>query len=108
LLDPLGMLDPQVVVNLLQQVRVSADFLGHSHIASVEDSSVPGEGSFFKATTEPSTSDVISARQQPSETISKEATHLLAVRTALGQLDHFAALVSQQLGQQSALRKRQS
>ncbi len=37
LLDPVGMLDPQVVVNLLQQVRVSADFLGHSHIDSVED-----------------------------------------------------------------------
>jgi len=35
LLDPLGMLDPQVVVNLLQQVRVSVDFLRHSRIDSV-------------------------------------------------------------------------
>jgi hypothetical protein len=109
LLDPLGMLDPEVVMNLLQQVRVSADLLGHEHIDSVEDSSVPGEGSFLKATTESSTGgDVVSARQQSSETISKEATSLLAVCTTLRQLDHFAALVSEQLGQQSALRKGQS
>ena len=40
LLDPLGMLDPEVVMNLLQQVRLSADLLGHDHIDSVEDSSV--------------------------------------------------------------------
>ena len=35
-LDPFGMLDPQIVVNLLQQVRVSVDFLGHDHIDSLE------------------------------------------------------------------------
>jgi hypothetical protein len=58
-------------------------------IDSVEDSSVPGEGSFLKATTESSTGgDVVSARQQSSETISKEATSLLAVCTTLRQLDH--------------------
>jgi len=55
LLDPLGMLDPQVVVNLLQQVRVSAEVLGDSHIESVEGSSVPGDGSSLKTTTESST-----------------------------------------------------
>jgi hypothetical protein len=45
----------------------------------------------------------MSARQYPGETISKEATSLLGVCTTLGRLGHFAALVSQQLGQQSAL-----
>ena len=55
MLDPLGMLDPQIVVNLLQQVCVGAEFLGHSHIDSVEDSSVPGDGSSLKTATEPST-----------------------------------------------------
>jgi hypothetical protein len=40
---------------------------------------------------------------KPSETISKEAMSLLVVYTTPGRLDHFAALVSQQLGQQSAL-----
>jgi hypothetical protein len=43
------------------------------------------------------------ARRQPSETISREATSLLGVCKTLGRLDHFVALVSQQLGQQSAL-----
>jgi hypothetical protein len=42
-------------VNLLQQVRVGADFLGHSHIKSVENSSVPRNGFFSKTTTESST-----------------------------------------------------
>ena len=55
MLDPLGMLFPQVVVNLLQQVRVRVDFVHHSHIDSVEDSSVPGDGFSLKTTTEPST-----------------------------------------------------
>ena len=45
----------------------------------------------------------MSARQQPSETISKEAISLLEECTTPGRLDHFAALLSQQLGQQSAL-----
>jgi hypothetical protein len=49
----------------------------------------------------------MSDRYQPSEAISKEAKSVLAECTTLGQFDHFAALVSQQLGQQSALRKGQ-
>jgi len=62
-LDPVGMLDPQVVVNLLQQVRVSADLLGHSHIESVEDSSVPGHSFFSETTTEsPTGGDVMITR----------------------------------------------
>jgi hypothetical protein len=64
LLDPLGMLDPQVVVNLLQQVRVGVDFVHHSHIDSVEDSSVPGDGFSSETTTESSTGgDVMITRQ---------------------------------------------
>jgi len=58
------MLDPQVVVNLLQQVRVSADFLGHSHIESVEDSSVPGDSFFSETTTEsPTRGDAMITRE---------------------------------------------
>jgi hypothetical protein len=49
------MLEPQIVVNLLQQVRVAADFLGHTHIKSGEDSSVPANDFFAKTTTESST-----------------------------------------------------
>jgi hypothetical protein len=56
-LDPIGMLDPQIIVNFLQQVCVGAEFVGHGHIDSVEDSSGPREDAFFKATTESSTGD---------------------------------------------------
>jgi hypothetical protein len=102
------MLDPQIIANLSEQFCEDVDFVGHSD-DSVETSSGPREGSFFKATTESSTGDdAMSARQQPSEAISKQATALLAVRMTLGQLDHFAALASQQLDQQSTLRKGQS
>jgi len=45
----------------------------------------------------------MSARQYPGETISKEAMSLLKECTTPGRLDHFAALLSQQLAQQSAL-----
>jgi hypothetical protein len=48
-------LDPESVVDLLQQVRVSADFLGVNHTESIDDSSVPGNGSSLHTTTEPST-----------------------------------------------------
>jgi len=48
------MLDPQIIVDFLQQVCVGAEFVGHGHIDSVEDSSGPRECAFFKATTESS------------------------------------------------------
>jgi hypothetical protein len=38
-------------------------------------------------------------------TIPKDGTHLLAASATPGRLDHFLALVLQQHGQQSALRK---
>jgi hypothetical protein len=43
---------------------------------------------------------------RPSEGIPKGGTHVPAVCTTLGQLDYFAALPSQQDGEQSALRER--
>jgi hypothetical protein len=30
------MLDSQIIANLLEQVRIGADFLGHSHINSMK------------------------------------------------------------------------
>ena len=43
-LDPVGMLAPQIIADLFQQVRIRVDFPDHSHIDSAEDSSVPGKG----------------------------------------------------------------
>jgi hypothetical protein len=42
---------------------------------------------------------------RPSEGTPNGGTHVLAVCATLGQLDYFAALVFQQHGEQSALRK---
>jgi len=49
------MLDPEIIVNFLQQVCVGAEFVGHSHIDAVEDSGVPGDGFSSYSTTESST-----------------------------------------------------
>jgi hypothetical protein len=73
----------------------------------VKDSSVPRNGS-SKASAESSTSGgTVSARRQPREDTPKGGTQLLAVCATPGQLDHFAALMLQQHGQQSALGKGQ-
>jgi hypothetical protein len=45
---------------------------------------------------------------QPSERTPKGGTPLLPVRATPGHLNHFATLVFQQRGQQSALRKGES
>jgi hypothetical protein len=42
---------------------------------------------------------------ESAPTIPKDGTHLLAACAMPGRLDHFSALVLQQHGQQSALRK---
>jgi hypothetical protein len=42
---------------------------------------------------------------RPSKCIPKSGTHALALCTASGQLEYFAALALQQHGEQSALRK---
>jgi hypothetical protein len=44
LLDPLGMLEPQVIVNLLQQVGVRVDLSSHG-VGLLKDSSVPRDSS---------------------------------------------------------------
>ena len=75
-LDPFGVLDPQVAVNLLP---------------------VPGvvdERSCRERT------------KWPSEGLPKGGTHVLAVGVTLGQLDDRVALALQQHSEQSALRKR--
>jgi len=38
------MLDPQIIVNLFQQVRIGEEFVCHGHIDSVETSGVPWKG----------------------------------------------------------------
>ncbi len=61
-LDPLRMLDPQIIANLLQQFCEGADFVGHGN-DSVENSSGPGEDSLSRSPTGPPTGDSMRARQ---------------------------------------------
>jgi hypothetical protein len=75
-LDPFGMADPQVVVNLLPAPGV------------VDERS-------YRART-----------KWPNEGLPKAGTQVLAVCMTLGQLDDCVALALQQNGEQSALRKR--
>ena len=44
-LDPFGMLDPQIVVNLLLELGVCVDFVKHGKLALLKDSSAAGDGS---------------------------------------------------------------
>ena len=74
-LDPFGMLDPQVVVNLLPAPGVVDE-------RSCRERAV-----------------------RPSEGIPKGGTNVLALCATPGQLDYFVALALQQHGKQSALRK---
>ena len=100
-LDPFGMLDPQVVVNLFAGVRCRCGFDETWQLASVKDSSVLRNGS-SKASPEQSTNGGAVER---APTIPKDGTRLLAACATPGRLDHFSALALQQNGQQSALRK---
>ena len=75
-LDPFGMLDPQVAVNLL-----------------------PAPGVVDERSCRVRT-------KWPSEGLPKGGTHVLAVRVTPGQLDDCVPLALQQHGQQSAFRKR--
>ena len=91
------MLEPQVVVNLLPQLRVSVDLVRHRSWL-VKDSRMPREGS-SNASAEWSTRvGGTSTRQEPGERARKGGTHLSAVGTTLGQLDHFVVLALQQHG----------
>jgi len=61
-LNPLGMLDPQIIANLSEQFCEDVDFVGHGNDSA--ESRGPRDGSFVKATTESSTgNDAVGARQ---------------------------------------------
>ena len=102
-LHPFGMLESQVVVNLLPKLGIGADLVRHGY---AKDSRMPRECP-SNASVERSTSHSgANTRQQPSECARKGRTRLVAVCATLGQLDQFLALALQQHGQQSALGKR--
>jgi hypothetical protein len=96
-LHPFGMLEPQVVVNLLPKLAVRVDLVRHRSWL-VKDSRMPREGS-SNASAEWSTRvSGASTHQQPGEHTRKGGTHLSAVCATLGQLDHFVVLSLQQHG----------
>ena len=95
-LHPFGMLEPQVVVNLLPKLGIGVDLVRHG---DMKDSRMARE-SFSNSSVERSTSDgAANTRQQPSASVRKRGTNLAAVCATLGQLDHFVALALQQNGQ---------
>ena len=103
-LDPFGMLDPQIVVNLLPELGVGVDLVKHGNWFG-KDSSAPRDDS-LKRSTESSTSDgAVSGGQQPSEVTPQDGARVLALCATPSQLDYFVALTLQQHGQQSALGK---
>ena len=103
-LDPFGMLDPQIVVNLLLELGVGVDLVIHGY-ASVKDLCVARDGSdkgFGGNVDEPWRPE---HAVRPSKGIPKDGMLVFAVRTTLVQLDDCLALALQQHGKQSALRK---
>jgi len=78
---------------------------GSVAIGLVKNSSAPGDGSDkgFGGIVDQGWRRKRAVR--PSEGTPKSGTHLLAVRATPGQLDYFVALVLQQHGQHSTLRK---
>jgi hypothetical protein len=70
-LNPFGMLEPQVVVNLLPKLGIGADLVRHGY---VKDSRIPRECS----------SNAANTRQQPSERARKSRTQLAAACATLG------------------------
>jgi hypothetical protein len=91
------MLEPQVVVNLLPQLRVGVDLVRHRSWL-VKDSRMPREGSSNASAEWSAKISGTSTRQQPSERARKGETHLSAVCATRGQLDHPVVLASQQHG----------
>jgi hypothetical protein len=94
-LHPFGMLDPQIVVNLLLELGVGMDLMKHA-IGLAKDSSVARD---------------VDQRWRgeravrPSKGTPKGGTHVPALCALPSQLDYFVALALQQHGEQSALRK---
>jgi hypothetical protein len=101
-LDPFGMLNAQVVVNLLPELAVGTDLGRHG-----DDSNAARDRSrkvLFRIVGGRSSRD---GTECPSERVAKCRTEMLAVCTTLGALGYFTTLVFQQYGEQSTLRKGQ-
>jgi hypothetical protein len=99
------MLDAQVVVNLSPKLSISADFARngdwlwskiHVWLRNGSHQGLGGTGG------KPWCRE---GAPRPGKVTPKDSTHLPVVRATPGQLDHFAALALQQLGQQPALRE---
>jgi hypothetical protein len=89
------MLDPQIVVNLFPELDVGMNLAKHGNWLWVKDSCV-ARNTFFNAAAEWSTCDAaVSECQQPIERTPKGPTHLLALCSTPGQLNHFVALALQ-------------
>jgi hypothetical protein len=80
-LHPFGMLEPQIVVNLLPKLGIGADLVRHGY---VKDSGMSRECP-SNASVERSTSDgAANTRQHPSERARKGRTRRVVVCTTLG------------------------
>ena len=102
-LHPFGMLESQVVVNLLPKLGIGADLVRHGY---AKDSRMPGECPSNAAVERSTSHGTANTRRQPGEGARKANTRLVGVCPMFGQLDHSLALALQQHGQQSALGKR--
>jgi hypothetical protein len=102
-LNPFGMLDPQVFVNLLPKLPVRVDLGRHDNASSVAwDRFYRG---LFRVVGRRSYRE---GAEWPGEGTPKNRTQVLAACMTRGQLDHLATLVFQQHGKQSTLRKGRS
>ena len=104
-LNPFGMLDPQIVVDLLLEFGVRVDWMRHGNWPRSKiqrrRERYPTKGSARMA-------DGHGCRKRPprpGEGTPKGGAHVLALCTTPGQLDYFVALALQQHSQQSALCK---
>ena len=75
-LHPFGMLESQVVVNLLPELSVCVDLVRHGYL---EDSRMPRESSSNASAEWPTRVGGTSTRKQPGERARKGGTHLSMV-----------------------------
>ena len=104
-LNPFGMLDPQIVVNLLLEFGVRVDLIRHGNWPR---SKIQGRRERYPTKGSARMADGHRCRKRPprpGEGTPKDGAHVLALCTTPGQLDYFVALALQQHSQQSALCK---
>src|SRR6202040_75609 len=104
-LNPFGMLDPQIVVNLLLEFGVRVDLMRHGNWPRSE---IQGRRERYPTKGSARLADEHRCRKRPprpGEGTPKGGAHVLALCTTPGQLDYFVALALQQHSQQSALCK---